>query len=185
MTFLAILVLALALSMDAFAVSLAASASGRITSRRAAFRLSFHFGLFQFLMPVVGWRLGEAVEPVVASFDHWIAVALLAFVAARMIRAGLDPAEAEQANDPSRGVILVILSIATSIDALAVGLSMAMLRVPIWYPSAVIGIITGAMCTFAIVIGARVGAWVGKRAQVVGGIILLAIAARILVSHIG
>jgi putative Mn2+ efflux pump MntP len=177
--------MALALSMDAFAVSLAASTSGHITTRRAAFRLSFHFGLFQFLMPVVGWRLGETVEPVVSSFDHWIALALLAFVAVRMIRAGLNPAKVEEAGDPTRGVILVLLSIATSMDALAVGLSMAMLRVPVWYPSAVSGIVTGAMCMFAILIGARVGPWVGKRAQVVGGIILLAIAARILVSHIG
>ena len=131
--FLEVLAIALALSLDAFAVSFAASAAGFTkNNRRAVFRLSFHFGLFQFLMPIVGWALGVAIEPVIAAFDHWIAFILLAIVGVRMIRAALHPDAETQQNDPSRGITLVMLAIATSIDALAVGLSMAMLNMDVW-----------------------------------------------------
>src|SRR5512139_1713515 len=90
-SFLEVLAIALALSLDAFAVSFAASAAGFTNNKRAVFRLSFHFGLFQFLMPIVGWALGVAIEPVIAAFDHWIAFFLLAIVGIRMIRSALYP----------------------------------------------------------------------------------------------
>lgn len=184
MHLLEIVVVALALSLDAFAVSLAASTSGHVYNRRAAFRLSFHFGLFQFLMPIQGWTLGTTIAPVIAAFDHWIAFALLGFVAARMIRSRLNPDAVAQADDPSRGLVLVMLSTATSIDALAVGLSLAMLNIDVWFPSVVIGIITAAMCVIAISGGARVSARLGDRAQIAGGLILLLIAGRIVATHI-
>jgi manganese efflux pump family protein len=184
LSFIEIIIVALALSMDAGAVSLAASAAGYAANKRAVFRLSFHFGLFQFLMPVLGWIIGATIEPLMASFDHWIAFVLLGFVAVRMIRAAFDTAETRQADDPSRGLTLVMLSVATSIDALAVGLSLAMLNVGVWYASAVIGVVTMAVCLTAIFVGGRVGAWLGRRAQLIGGVILLLIAARIVISHI-
>ncbi len=184
MSFIEIIIVALALSLDAGAVSLAASTAGFAANKRAVFRLSFHFGLFQFLMPVLGWTIGATIAPLIASFDHWIAFVLLGFVAARMIRAAFDTSENRPAADPSRGLTLVILSVATSIDALAVGLSLAMLDVGVWYPSAVIGVVTAAVCLAAIFVGARTGDWLGKRAQLIGGVILLLIAARIVISHI-
>src|SRR5512135_1088425 len=96
---LEVLMIAVGLSMDAFAVSLGASASGRATGGRAAFRLSFHFGLFQFLMPVVGWLIGVSVAPLVVSSDHWVACALLSFVGIRMILAGFKPDVAALVKD--------------------------------------------------------------------------------------
>ena len=183
MQFSEILVIALALSLDAFSVSFAASTSGRVTDRRAAFRLWFHFGLFQFFMPVIGWVLGTAIEPIISAFDHWIAFTLLAIVGVRMIRSGFTSSTESVASDPSHGLMLVMLAVATSIDALAVGLGMAALRMPIWYPSIIIGSVTAAMCMLAIVGGKRVGAWLGNRAQIAAGSILLLIALRVVITH--
>jgi putative Mn2+ efflux pump MntP len=182
--FLEVLAIAFALSLDAFAVSFAASAAGFTKNRRAVFRLSFHFGLFQFLMPVVGWALGVAIEPIIEAFDHWIAFFLLAIVGIRMIRAALHPEVETQQNDPSRGFTLVMLAIATSIDALAVGLSMAMLNMDVWYPAIVIGLVAGGMSVLAIAGGNRLGPWLGQRAQLGGGIVLILIGVRILIVHL-
>ncbi|MFH1842294.1 MAG: manganese efflux pump MntP family protein [bacterium] len=184
MSFVEIFSTALALSMDAFAVSLAAVASGQAAGKRAAFRLSFHFGLFQFLMPVVGWALGTAVEPYIARYDHWVAFSLLAIVATRMIRSGLRPEDQVRPTDPSRGLLLVALSTATSIDALAVGLSLATLRINIWYPAVIIGLVTSTMCLIAIIGARRIGLAMGARAQIFGGIVLLAVAVNIVVTHL-
>jgi manganese efflux pump family protein len=101
-----------------------------------------------------------------------------------MLRAGSDSSADKQTEDPSRGLTLVMLAIATSIDALAVGLSLAMIGVAVWYPSAVIGIVTGLACLIAIRLGARVGRWLDKQAQIVGGIVLILIALRIVITHL-
>jgi len=183
MAFIPILVMALALSMDASAVSLAASASGQVTSRRAVFRLAFHFGLFQALMPILGWFLGTTIQPLIASFDHWIAFGLLAIVGIRMLRSGADQSPSPHTSDPSRGWTLVMLSVATSIDAMAVGLSLAMLDISIWLPSAAIGIVTLLVCLGATWLGRCASACLDRRAQWVGGLILIVIAVRIVVSH--
>jgi putative Mn2+ efflux pump MntP len=184
MSFIEILMIAVGLAMDAFAVSLAAGTSGQAVGGRAAFRLSFHFGLFQFLMPVIGWFLGVRIAPLMASVDHWIAFGLLVFVGVRMIRAGFDPEGQTFTTDPSRGLTLVMLAIATSIDALAIGLSLAMLRVKIWYPSVVIGVVTSGLSLLGIRLGTQLGARFGKRMEIVGGAILNLIGLRILLSHL-
>ena len=183
MSIIEIIFLALALSIDAFAVSLSAAATGRAQGVRATFRLAFHFGLFQFLMPVLGWTAGLTLEPLIAAFDHWIALSLLGLIGIRMIRASLGRVQAEGPDDPTRGFTLMALSIATSIDALAVGLSLAILRTDIWWPSFVIGIVTGTVCLIAIRLGRRLSGAIGKRAEFVGGVILIVIAIRILLSH--
>ena len=182
--FLEVLAIAFALSLDAFAVSFAASTAGFTKDRRAVFRLSFHFGLFQFLMPLAGYALGVAIEPIIATFDHWLAFTLLAIVGIRMIRGALHTEAETQQNDPSRGFTLVMLAIATSIDALAVGLSMAVLNMQVWYPAIVIGLVAGGMSVLAIAGGNRVGSWLGQRAQLVGGIVLILIGVRIVVTHL-
>lgn len=183
MKFVEVLVMALALSMDACAVSLAASTAGHVTDGRAVFRLAFHFGLFQCLMPILGWLLGSTVAPVINGFDHWVAFGLLVFVAARMIRAGFDPSPEQQTENPTRGMLLVMLSLATSIDALAVGLSLAMLGVSVWYPSVVIGVVTGLACLIAIRVGTGLGSFLDRQAQLVGGAALILIAIRIVITH--
>ena len=180
---LEILIVAIALSLDAFAVSFAASTSGLIKDKRGVFRLAFHFGLFQFLMPVLGWALGSTLEPILAAYDHWIAFMLLAVVSIRMIRSANDPNSEGEHNDPSRGVALMTLAVATSVDAMAVGLSIAMLRISVWYPSIVIGVVTAGMSVLAIMGGTRIGSWMGKKAQLAGGIVLILIGVRIVISH--
>jgi putative Mn2+ efflux pump MntP len=172
--------------MDAFAVSLAAGATVFARTGRAQFRLSFHFGLFQGLMPVVGWLLGVSVARYIASVDHWIAFGLLAFVGGRMLIAAFAGGEGPSLQrDPSRGTTLVMLSIATSIDALAVGLTLAMLEVAIWYASAIIGVVTGLLSLTAVHLGNRLGARFGRRMEAVGGTVLLAIGMRIVLQHLG
>lgn len=185
MTPLEILAIAVGLAMDAAAVSLGAAAANHARGARATFRLAFHFGLFQFMMPVAGWAAGAAVASQIAAVDHWVAFALLAFVGIRMIRAGMaDDAHSAFARDPSRGTTLVLLAVATSIDALAVGWTLAMLGARIWYAAATIGLVTGTLSVAAIRLGSRLGRAAGKRMEVVGGLILLAIGGRILVEHL-
>lgn len=175
-----IILLALGLAMDAFAVSLVVGAGQHARRLRPAVRLSFHFGLFQCLMPMAGWALGRGVDRWMASFDHWIAFGLLAIVGGRMVYAGLHPQEERHRDDPTRRWNLVSLSVATSIDAFAVGLSLALLRVSIWYPCVLIGLITAGLSVIGVRIGNRVGDHLGGRMEVVGGLILCLIGARIL-----
>ncbi len=184
MPFWEILVVAVGLSMDAVAVSLAASASNRARGTRAMFRLSFHFGLFQALMPLGGWFIGATVAPYIESIDHWVAFALLALVGGRMIRAAFGGAGEDLGRDPSRGATLVMLSVATSIDAFAIGLTLAMIGNGIWLASIVIGLVTAGLSTLAGLIGTRVGRAVGARMEVVGGLALIAIGVKILIDHL-
>lgn len=179
-----VLLIAVSMAMDAFAVSLGIGAARQACTPRPIFRLSFHFGLFQFFMPILGWLAGSSVANLIGGIDHWIAMGLLAFVGGRMIRSGLDPGGAPCNNDPSRGGTLVMLSIATSIDAFAIGLSLAMLRVNILYPSLVIGIVTASLSLTGLLIGHRLGETFGKRMEIVGGIVLIGIGLRVLVSHL-
>lgn len=179
-----ILLIAVGLAMDAFAVSIAAGTSGRLSGKRGIFRLSFHFGLFQAMMPVIGWYAGTHIAALIQAVDHWIAFFLLLFVGIRMIRGGLHPAEETFSSDPSRGATLVLLSLATSIDALAVGLSLAMLSVRIWQPSAVIGIVTAGLSVVGIQAGKFIGRRVGSRMELAGGVILILIGCRILLTHL-
>jgi len=169
--------------MDAFAVSLSAGASGRARGKRAAFRLSFHFGLFQFMMPVIGWYAGTRLADFVGAVDHWIAFGLLIWVGGRMIRSGFRGSESV-AGDPSRGMTLVALSLATSIDALAVGLSLAMLRVAIWQPSVLIGLITAGLSLIGLRLGDLLGHRFGHRMELAGGVLLVLIGLRILVGDL-
>jgi len=182
--FFDIVVIAVGLAMDAFAVTLGCAASGQARGPRAAFRLSFHFGLFQFIMPVVGWVVGTGIARLVSAWDHWIAFALLVLVGAHMIYAGCHPDLQPALRDPSRGWTLVMLAVATSIDALAVGLSLAMLRVSIWYPSAIIGVVTLTISVVGFHFGTRLGARFGRRMEILGGIVLILIGLRILAAHL-
>ncbi|MBN2011206.1 manganese efflux pump [candidate division KSB1 bacterium] len=184
MNLIEIVTIACGLAMDASAVSLVAAASGYADNKRAKFRLSFHFGLFQFIMPVLGWVAGIHFVSYVAAFDHWIAFGLLGIVGGRMILSGFDTSVEKYRSDPSRGWSLVMLSVATSIDALAIGLSLAVLDVNIWYPGVIIGGITALLSLIAIQIGKRIGALVGQRMEIIGGLILIGIGIRILAEHL-
>ncbi len=184
MSLFEIILIAVGLAMDASAISLAAAAAGFAKDARAVFRLSFHFGLFQFLMPVIGWMMGIGFVTQFKAVDHWIAMVLLTIVGGRMIQEGLDHSGDTPIGDPSRGMTMVMLSVATSIDALAVGLSFSMLEVNIWYPSIMIGIITAFMSFLSIKVGIRLGILFGKRMTVAGGVVLIFIGGRILLTHL-
>ena len=157
MNFLEVLLIALSMAMDAFAVCLGAGAQEETTGRRPTFRLAFHFGLFQFIMPVLGWLAGATIERYIAAYDHWIAFGLLAFVGGRMVWSGFHPDADVQKNDPSRGWTLALLSIAVSIDALAVGLSLGIIGVTIWVPAVIIGIVTGLVSWLGLRLGNKRG----------------------------
>jgi putative Mn2+ efflux pump MntP len=175
MSFVEILGIAVSLAMDAFAVSLGAGTHPSVRGPRPSFRLSFHFGLFQFLMPVLGWIVGLGAAWLIGTFAHWVAFALLAFVGGRMIYGAMTAGKDASRKDPSRGLTLIVLSVATSIDSLAVGLTFAMMGINIWYPSVVIGIVTGALCLFGVQLGTRLGARFGQRMEIIGGTMLLLI----------
>jgi putative Mn2+ efflux pump MntP len=183
-TILEIVAIAVGLAMDAFAVAVAGGAGGRLRHPRPAIRLAFHLGLFQAMMPVVGWYLGASAVALVGGVGRWIAFALLAVVGFRMVAAGArgGTSDAAPGPDPSRGWTLVGVSVATSLDALAVGVSLAMLGVEIWQPSAIIGLVTAAIALVGVAIGDRLGRGWGGRVEIAGGALLVIIGLRILVA---
>ncbi len=171
--------------MDAVAVAVATGIVLGEVSGRQMFRLSFHFGLFQFLMPVIGWQAGLSFVQYLGGFDHWLAFALLGFIGGKMIvEAFRGGGEERRASDPTRGASLVLLSVATSLDALAVGLSLGVLRIRIWFPAVVIGIVAAGLTAAGMRLGRSLGFRFGRRMEILGGAVLLAIGLKILFEHL-
>ena len=191
MAFLTLLTLAVALAMDAFAVAVASGVQLRCISVSQTMRMAGTFGFFQFAMPVAGWFLGTGVEKFIRSYDHWVAFVLLAFVGGRMLKEAWDkrglPAEScRMDSDPTQGTSLLLLGVATSIDALAVGLSMAILGQSIWFPAAVIGVVCFVITACGLHLGRAVCALSGNwtnRANAAGGLVLIGIGLNILHEH--
>jgi putative Mn2+ efflux pump MntP len=181
-----ILMIAVGLAIDAFTVALAVglhlSRSGGVNPRQY-FRLGFHFGLFQFLMPILGWLAGRTVRGYIDAFDHWIAFALLVYIGLKLIREGGRPDEYHR-DDPTRGMSLVLLSVATSIDALAMGLSLAILGVSIVFPAAIIGVVAALFTCGGMALGRLVARRWRSRVAWAGGVILIGIGVKILLEHI-
>ena len=186
MNFIIILAIALALAMDAFAVAVGVSLSLKKIEGGQIFRLSFHFGFFQLMMPIVGWLAGRSLLKYIQAYDHWVAFGLLSIIGIKMIYDSLTHQEEKKysRSDPTRGLSLVVLSVATSIDALAVGLSLAAIQVAIIYPALVIGLVA----FLVTVVGLKIGPWlkliVGKGAEFLGGLILILIGLKILLEHL-
>lgn len=172
--------------MDAMAVAIGTSAILRGVTPRQVFRLAFHFGLFQALMPVIGWALGFMAAEHIRAYDHWIAFGLLLFVGGRAIWEAVFGEKDHDGprRDPTRGLSLILLSLATSVDALAVGLTFAMLDIQVWYPALVIGMVAGTLTVVGMVFGARLGSRFGRVMEVLGGLVLIGIGLKILVDHI-
>ncbi len=186
MGFLNIFAIAVALAMDAFAVAIASGVRLKRVSFRQFFRLAWHFGLFQALMPIIGWSAGLTVRDTIERFGHWVAFGLLVYVGVNMIREAFKLKEdARRHKDPTRGLTLVMLSVATSIDALAVGLTISMLRVSIWTPALIIGVVAGIFTVIGLYLGKSVGSAerLSPIAEVLGGVILLGIAVKIVIEH--
>ena len=184
MNWLNLLGLAVGLAMDAFAVSIVAGLTVKQLTHGHVFRLAFHFGLFQFMMPVLGWLAGQSFAHYISQWDHWVAFGLLAVIGGRMLWQARSDEGSENRSDPTRGLMLVTLSVATSIDALAVGFSMAFLGISIGVPSVVIGAVAAAMTVIGMRFGSRFGKKGSQWAQLLGGVVLIAIGIRILVWHL-
>lgn len=152
---------------------------------RSKLRLAFHLAFFQALFTVLGWLAGATVDRFINGIDHWIAFGLLSYVGIKMIRSGLNSDhESQNQGDPTRGKTMVMLSVATSIDAMAVGLSMAMLKQPVVLPALVIGLVTFGLSLTGLIAGSRLGQAFGKRMEILGGIILISIGIKILIEHL-
>ncbi|GAA0069020.1 manganese efflux pump MntP family protein [Clostridium sardiniense] len=203
MSFLSIFMTAIGLSMDAFAVALAKGMSLKKNLLKNALKIAVFFGGFQAIMPFIGWFAGRYFRDYIESFDHWIAFILLGAIGGKMIyesfkgekeNCSLD--EDDIANEVSveeelieeKGLSnknLTLLAIATSIDALAVGVSFAFLNVSILPAISIIGITTFVLCMIAVLIGRKLGCILQKYAEVAGGIILILMGLKILIEHIG
>lgn len=172
--------------MDAFAVAIATGVTLKTVSSRQTFRLAWHFGWFQFLMPVIGWGVGTTVYQLVEKFDHWLAFSLLLFIGIKMIIGAVKSEDGKiRTNDPTRGSTMVMLSVATSLDALAVGLSISLLKISIWKPALIIGLIAFTFTGAGIQLGRIVGAnfKLDKYAEIIGGLVLIGIGVKILWEH--
>jgi putative Mn2+ efflux pump MntP len=177
--------MALSLSMDAFAVSVADGAHARQRRFSHAFQLAFTFGLFQALMPLIGWTVSLGFKDIISSIDHWVAFSLLGLVGGKMIYSDLR-AKAEGVEEsfvPGGVTTLLVLAVATSIDALAVGLSLTFLP-SILLPVLVIGVVTFSLCLAGVHLGQRYRRFGGSKVQAVGGAVLIAIGIRILIEHL-
>lgn len=177
------------LSMDAFAVSVCKGLGMKRLNMRQAFVIALFFGVFQAVMPVIGWVLGTGFQSYISPVDHWIAFALLAFIGGKMLFDAFHDDErdddAASANAPLDLKELTMLAIATSIDALAVGITFAFLQVDIVPAVTLIGVITFALSFAGVAIGHFFGARFEKPATIVGGVVLILIGLKILLEHLG
>jgi manganese efflux pump family protein len=181
---LSLLGTAFALGMDAFAVSVAVAACLPMVTARHAFRLTWHFGLFQSMMTFLGWLGGDSLTLFLSGISYWIAFFLLVGLGLNMIRESRRPEDWACDYDPTRGWSLVGLSVATSIDALAVGVSFGLLEISVPRPALIIGLMALVMTFVGMKLGHRVGFRLGKWAEMIGGFVLIGIGARILVEHL-
>jgi putative Mn2+ efflux pump MntP len=183
MGFIELLLISVGLAMDAFAVSVGKGITVKRVRPYHALNAGAWFGAFQALMPIIGFFVGRSFAEYVTSVDHWIAFGLLVIIGVNMIREAISGEE--EVVDGNFGVrTMLIMAIATSIDALAVGISMAFLHVNIWISVAVIGIVTFAISAAGVYLGASFGSRLGSKAGIVGGVILIAIGIKIVVDHV-
>lgn len=185
MSFIEIFALSVALAMDAFAVATATGCTIRTLQYGHYLRMAWAFGFFQFFMPVVGWYMGLSVRSWIENWDHWIAFVLLAWIGGNMIRESFSEEEEKQETDPTRGRTLLLLAVATSIDALAVGLSFAVLNISVWQPSMVIGVVCAVITALGLYLGNRLAraSNLSRYAELLGGIVLVSIGLKILYEH--
>ena len=184
MNFIELLLIAIGLSMDAFSVSICKGLTTKKFSWRMALICGLWFGFFQALMPTIGYFLGAQFQELIEAYDHWIAFGLLVLIGANMIREAVWGQEEKQ--DGSLGFkTMLLLAIATSIDALAVGVSFACIQVKLWSSVLIIGLTTFLFSVLGVKIGNVFGSRYEKSASIVGGIILIIIGLKILLEHLG
>ncbi|GHV56898.1 putative manganese efflux pump MntP [Spirochaetia bacterium] len=191
---LSIVLIGVSLSMDAFAISVSSGISIPGLRPFYAVRSSFFFGLFQFIMPVAGWFLGSTFAGYIDAFDHWVVFALLAFIGGKMAFESLRSKDGGEKDEGGKAVesggdirnmgTLLTLSAATSIDALAVGVSFSLLKQGIWLNAGIIGVVTLLICLAGFEFGRRLGRLFEKWAGLAGGLMLIGIGTKILIEHL-
>ncbi|MDD5066032.1 MAG: manganese efflux pump MntP family protein [bacterium] len=184
MDFLTIMLIAVGLAMDAFAVAITNGFTVKNIKLIDAVRIAFFFGAFQFLMPLLGWLAGLGLKNLILSIDHWIAFGLLVFIGGKMIYEAVIQKNTEKKETCLKLPVLLLLSLATSIDALAVGLSLSLLNISIMYPVIIIGGVTFLISFIGVFIGKKFGYLLGEKMEIFGGIILIGIGIKILIEHI-
>ena len=182
--FIEIFLIGVGLSMDAFAVSICKGLSMKMIKKRDVFIIALFFGGFQALMPFIGWFLGKGFESYITSIDHWIAFILLVGIGINMVKEAFNK-ESENRNDNVDVKTMLVLSIATSIDALAIGITFACLKIHIVMPVITIGLITFIISVIGVKIGNRFGDKYEKKAEIMGGVILILLGIKILLEHLG
>jgi putative Mn2+ efflux pump MntP len=183
-SFSSILIIAIGLSADCFAVALSSSIAARQIILSRFIRLPLAFGVFQALTIIIGWLAGRTVINLISSYDHWVAFSLLVFIGGRMVWEAFHEKDAGKAVNVDRWLTLLALSIATSIDSLAVGLSFAFLKTDILIAAVTVGVTAFVITGVAQLIGNKVGSLAGKRAELLGGLILIGIGIKILLEHL-
>ena len=183
MSIISVLVIAVALAIDAFAASISSGVALKRMHARHAFVIASFFGTFQALMPFVGWHTGRWAQRYVAAFDHWIAFVLLVGIGTKMIHDARHDRESQAERNPLSIYVLFALAIATSIDALAVGVTLSFLDIAILLPVLLIGVVTFCMSFMGTYLGAAIGHIFEKKLEVGAGLVLIGIGVKILIEH--
>lgn len=186
MPLLTILGISVGLSMDAFTVAISYGCSPNKIKFKHKLLISFSFGLFQALMPVIGWKTGRIFADMITAYDHWIAFALLSYIGIRMIFEGFKNSHENSCSTEIQMMDfkrLFILSLATSIDALAVGISLSLIGYDILFPAVIIGITTFILSYVGVALGSTLQGLFGKKVEILGGIILIIIGLKIIFEH--
>ena len=184
MGLITIIIIAVGLAMDAFAVSIVSGAAYKQLKIKHAFRLAVFFGGFQALMPLIGSLAGLSIKQYIANYDHWVAFALLSAVGCKMIYESFKIKPADRNFDPSNISILLILSIATSIDALTVGITLPLLALSLIKAVIIIGLITFLLSYIGVSVGRKFGHFFESKIEALGGLVLIALGAKILLEHL-
>jgi manganese efflux pump family protein len=179
-----IILIAIGLAMDCFAVSLACGITMKKLAFKPAFRIAFLFGLFQAIMPLLGWLAGSTFQHLIEGFDHWLAFGILFFLGGRMMYEYFFTHPENKKLNPYKLRVVLVLAVATSIDALAVGLSFAFLKIDLWISILLIGLASFLFSTLGLVIGHRYGHRFHIPAELFGGLVLIGIGTKILLEHL-
>jgi len=184
MDIISIIFIAFGLAMDAFAVSITSGLTIKQLRINDALKIAIFFGSFQAIMPLIGWSAGLSFRDFISGIDHWIAFGLLSLIGCKMIYESSKMEVNSKKIDPLNVSVLLMLSIATSIDALAVGLSLSFLNVSIALPAIIIGVVTFLLSIFGVYLGNRFGHYFERKIEIIGGLILIGIGIRILINHL-
>jgi putative Mn2+ efflux pump MntP len=184
MALITIIVIALGLAMDAFAVSIVSGAAYKQLKIKHALRIALFFGGFQAVMPLIGYLAGLSIKTYIISYDHWVAFGLLSAVGGKMIYESFKIKTAEENLNPSNILILLVLSVATSIDALAIGITLSFLRVSLAAAVSIIGLVTFVLSYLGVFIGKRFGHFFENKIEAIGGLILIGLGLKIFIEHL-